>query len=398
MERADIVIIGGGITGLTAAYLLRNSGKRIVLLEKETVGSGSTAASTGFLMEAPDTRATELIESYGEADARRIIASHRDAIETIEHICIKEKLSCHFKRCPASMYSEKEKEADDLVREETALKKLGTQARFEKAPKLPFSTRGALIIENQAKFDPAGYTEGLAALCAAAGVLIREHEEVAAFRATGEEIAVRTVANEQISTDQVLVATHYPLPYQPFKIFFKKAWYTTYVLEARIPRKCLPEGLYEDSQIPYYYFRVDQGKYEDRLLFGGEDHRSDVLFDPDTQFAFLEAHLRKLLPHTSFDVKNKWSGRIVEPGDGLAYIGPIGDARIYYATAFSGTGLTYGTIAAQLFAEYTQGKRTPLHDLYAADRSFDPRDHAPKAAEYLYEFGHEMEKRITNNP
>ena len=397
MTTTDVAIVGGGITGMTAAYLLRGSGTSVMVMEKETVGKGSTGLSTGFLMEALDTDATELIEKYGEEEAKQIAASHRNAINRIEQIVKEEKIDCGFTRCPAFLYGETDKEVEKLEKEAGALRTLGTNAQMASTPKLPFTPHPYLRIENQAKFNPGAFVAALAAVCKQAGVQIQEHVEVTNMRPETPGAVLEVKSGESVTAQHVLLATHYPLPHQPLKIFFKKAWYTTYVIEAQIPHRTLPEGMYEDSRIPYYYLRVDAppaGRREDRLLIGGEDHRSDVPFSAERSFALLERHLRTLLPHASIDIKSYWKGRIVEPGDGLAYLGPIDDARIYYATGYSGTGLTYGVIAAQLFRDHVLGTPNPLQNIYAADRPFTLSHHAPKAREYLQEFFNELMKHI----
>jgi glycine/D-amino acid oxidase-like deaminating enzyme len=380
----DVAIIGGGITGITAAYLLRNSGKSVTLLERGQVGDWATGSTTGFLMELLDTYATELISRWGKKEAAIITRAHRDAITLIEETTKKEKIACEFVRCPAYLYASTEKEASQLQEEAEALQTLGTDATFTAKP-LGSMHHGRLEARNQAKFHSLKYIFALADVCAQAGVQLFENTEVTTVE-DGPTVTLHTKEGQRVRARHVLMATHYPLDPQPSKLRFKKAWYTTYVLEAKLPKGALPEALYEDLAIPYHYARIDPQEEYDRLIFGGEDHRADVAVDEEKSFTALESSMREWLGPISYTLTRTWKGRIVEPGDGIAYLGPVDGGSIFYATGYSGTGLTYATIAAQLFADFVMGRENPAAAVYAARRPFSLREYLPKAIEYIQEF------------
>lgn len=380
----DVAIIGGGMTGLTAAYLLRHAGKSIAVLEQHRIGDWATGSTTGFLMDALDVDPTELIKEYGEKEAKQITSSHTNAISTIEKIAAEEDIICEFKRCPAYLYAQTKKEAQALKEEADACANVGLTAAYSEES-LPFQTCGHIRLENQAKFHPLKYLFGLAEALRKSDVQIYEQTKVTAVHRDAMDVTLALANGQSVIAQHVLIATHNPLPEQPFKLFFKKAWYTTYVIEAELPVHTLPEGLYEDSRIPYHYMRIDRTKEGDRLLLGGEDHRSDIYVDERKNFDALEAYLKELLPSTTYAITREWKGRIVEPGDGLPYIGPLHDPRVFYATGYSGSGLTAATIAAQLFRDHVLGISNPLQAIYAANRPFSLQHHLPKALEYIEE-------------
>ena len=107
----DAAIVGGGITGLTAAVVLCRAGKRVVLIERDTIASGETGNTTSHLTEAVDARYQTLIKDFGEDGARMVAQSSRDAIAWIEAIVHEAGIDCGFARMPGYLYTER---PDDL--------------------------------------------------------------------------------------------------------------------------------------------------------------------------------------------------------------------------------------------------------------------------------------------
>ena len=125
----------------------------------------------------------------------------------------------------------------------------------------------------------------------------------------------------------------------------------------------------------------------DRLIIGGADHRADIPVDAEKNFADLEQYARGALPHLPLTFVRRWKGPIVEPGDGLAYIGPVDShASVIHATGYSGNGMTYAVIAAEIFAAHVLGHTSPWSKVYAARRPAHLKPHLTKAKEYIEEF------------
>lgn len=365
----EVAIIGGGITGVTAAYLLRSLGTSVALLEGDKIGGWATGSTTGFLMETLDTPASELVSRLGTERATLVAESHREAIEQIERIVAQEGIECEFTRCPAYLYATSAHDADRLPKEADSLRQVGTSASFIQDHAAGVQNYGYVRIDHQAKFNSLKYLFSVAKACAAAGVQLYEQTEVVAIEEAGAVSTLTTKGGQQVRAKHVLMATHYPLDPQPAKLRFKNPWHTTYVLEASLAPGMLPEALYEDTETPYHYARVDRQGDFDRLIIGGEDHRSDLEVDEQQRFDALESYIKKILPGAPYTLNRAWKGRVVEPGDALAYLGTLGAGSVFYATGYSGTGLTYGTMAARLFAEFVQGTVSPVAAVYAADRS-----------------------------
>jgi glycine/D-amino acid oxidase-like deaminating enzyme len=363
----DVCIIGGGLTGLLSAYLLSKSGKRVIILEKKEIGSGASGLTTAFLTSSIDTNFSDLIRTLDLVHAKSVIASHEAAIILIEKISRDESIECDFKRCSNYLYATKEKDFSILDEEHDAARTLGLNAHLEKdGSKLGFKNFGYLEIKNQAKFNPVKFMEKLAEKLSQAGVRIFEHTEATEIlpRDFGSSVRAR---EHSVQAKWVISATYSPF-LEPARLYLKKGMYKTYVLEAYTQWK-IPEGTYEDTENPYHYMRIDNEVTGYRIIIGGEDHREDIKVDEARNFNSLETYLRNLIPAESYTVRRIWTGPILEPIDGLAFIGrKKSKENIIYAFAFSGNGMTYAGIAAMIIRDTVLGNENQWDELYKTDR------------------------------
>jgi glycine/D-amino acid oxidase-like deaminating enzyme len=368
-READVVIVGAGMAGIISAYLLTRAGKRVIVLEQKEVGSGATHYTTAFLTQIIDTDLSDLVEMFGTKNAKLILKSHQEAIDLIEEIAQREAISCDFLRCSDFNFTLEEKEVETLQEEFDYMKKLGVGAEFinqaETKNILGFDAYGAIEVKNQAKFQPMKFLYALAERVIETGGEIFEHSEVTDIT-PGERVEVQTKEGT-VSASYALVTTYEPFN-KPLRLYFKKAFYTSYVLTAHIPKNSLGEAIYEDTDNPYHYIRVDKGEPEDTVIIGGEDHRSDIPVDPEKNFAALREYADMFLKNIPHTYERKWKGPILEPVDGLAYIGPLDQKNILYAMAFSGNGMTYSGITAQVVRDYILKNKNQYQKIYETKR------------------------------
>jgi glycine/D-amino acid oxidase-like deaminating enzyme len=380
----DVCVIGGGIAGILSAYLLMKRGFRVALVEKSTLGGGATGLTTAFLTASIDTDFADLIKSFGPEDARSIIDSHKKAIDLIDEIIREEGISCDFKRCSNYFYASSEKDFSIIDEECDAALELGFDATLhEDGSNLAFNNFGYVELKNQAKFHPLKFIYALAGIMQEKGVKIFENTEADEILERDFGYSVR--ANDHsVQTRWVVCATYEPY-HEPLRLYFKKGMYKTYILEAHTEWK-IPEGIYEDTDNPYHYLRVDKEGTGYRLIIGGEDHREDIPMDEETNFSALESYLESIIPKESFSIQRRWTGPILEPVDGLAFIGSAhGTEGILYAFAFSGNGMTYAGIAAMLIRDHIDKQANPYTELYRTDRLPRLRPTITKGKDYAEE-------------
>lgn len=360
--RVDVAVVGGGITGLTAAVLLGEAGKRVALLEGRRLGAGVTGSTTAHLTEAIDTRYHELETSFGKEGARGVRASSRDAIELIATIAKSASLDCSFERLNGYLFTEKRDQLDELDAELAAAARAGATVEHCAAP-LPFGVAGGMSFADQAQLEPHAYLEILAAR--ATNSRVRIFEGVSMLDIEGSApLRMITERGPGVVADAVFLATH--APFAKLTLQLKLSQYRSYAVAGRVAST--PLGLYWDMQNPYHFVRranVDGYNY---AVLGGEDHRTGEVpsAGADEPYLALEAYAARFGVPAEF----RWSAQVVESADGLPFIGkPDLGRNLYVATGFGGNGMTFGTLAAMIVSDQVLGRDNPYSELYRADRS-----------------------------
>ncbi|MBX4211636.1 MAG: FAD-binding oxidoreductase [Candidatus Yanofskybacteria bacterium] len=378
---ADVVIVGGGLTGIVSAYVLAKTGKRVVLLEAETLGYNASSLTTAFITQAIDTDLSELVSLFGPKKARLIWESGQAAIGQIEKIIREEKINCNFMRCSVYEYATAEKDFEYLEEESQTAQKLGFKTTLGH-DYLGIRHEGYLELPNQAKFHPLKFLNGVAQASVKRGTQIYEHSKVERIIRNNRSLTVKTDQGEVLARD-VIIATYNPFETKGTR--FKKGMYVSYVLEAKIQAGIIQEGLYWDQENPYHYLRLDRMKGFDRVIFGGEDHRAELKMSKAKNFRALEKHFKQLIGTTPYEITRKWTGPILEPVDGVALIGPIQN-HLYVATGFSGNGMTYSNIAARIFTDAITGRKNEWHAVYNPRRVITGKQLVSKGRDYIEEF------------
>jgi len=367
--RTDICIIGAGIAGLTTAYLLAREGRSVVVLDDGVSGGGMTGRTTAHLTNAYDDRYLEIEKLHGEEGARLTAESHTAAIEKISEIIAAEKIDCDFEWLDGFLFCAPEHSVDLLDDELEASHRAGLNGveKVVRAPVESFNTGPALRFPRQAQFHPLKYLDGLVkAIMRDDGRLFGQTH--ATKIEGGPEATIETSHGPVVKSEVVVVATNTPVN-DRVAIHTKQAPYVTYVIGVRVPKASVTRALYWDTGDPYHYLRLQREDDYDVLIVGGEDHKTGQANDGNERFARLEQWTRERFPQ-SLDVEYRWSGQVMEPVDGLAFIGrnPLDEDNVYIATGDSGQGMTHGTIAGMLLSDLIQGRKNPWEDLYSPSR------------------------------
>jgi glycine/D-amino acid oxidase-like deaminating enzyme/nitrite reductase/ring-hydroxylating ferredoxin subunit len=368
-EKADVCIIGGGISGLTCAYLLAKEKKKVIILEKGLVAGGETYRTTGHLANALDDRYYELERLFGLEGSRKAQESHREAINFIESIIKKEQIDCQFERLSAYLFACSNDSVKTLQKEYQAAKKAGIVdvKLLSTSPITTFNTGPCLQFPNQAQFHPLKYISKLAQAVQKKGVHIYTDAQAIEFK-IDKSIKIKTKNGSVVEADQLVIATNSPI-FNSFFLHTKQAAYRTYVIAGRCPKGYVPKGLYYDTNDPYHYIRiVELSPDEDLLMIGGEDHRTGQHSHPEKCFESLIEWSRERFPYLK-DVEYQWSGQVMEPVDSLGFVGKSpGEENVYVITGDSGNGLTNGTIGGILISDLIAGNKNPWESIYDPSR------------------------------
>ncbi len=367
--RVEALVIGGGIAGLTAGYLMRKAGLSVAVIERGRIGLGDTGHTTAHLTYATDERLLALVERFGRNHAQAAWDAGASAMAQVRAIVEEAGIDCELSFAPAFLVAAADADAKEAarLRDEAALAaELGFDATFIESA--PLNGRPAMRLANQLKFHPLKYVRALAREIVRIGGQVFEHTEAASFTDDPRRVAVGA---HHIAYDLAVIATHVPLqgntgPLSAALFQTKLAAYSTYAIEAPIPAGVLPQMLWWDTSDPYLYLRVDRQGANDCVILGGEDHKTGQETDTEKCFQRLERKLRTIVPEVAI-IGRRWSGQVIESVDGLPYIGEIENGQ-FLATGFAGNGMTFGTLAGMMACDAATGASNPWRDLFAVER------------------------------
>ena len=363
----DVAIVGGGFTGCLAACLFADAGLRVVLLEGQRIGRGSTAASTALLMHEPDVAFGDLAARYGVRHARRIWMRSRASVRGLTRLLRRLRIGAALQSVPSVHWTCDTTTSADMRRELARRRAAGIGGRWLTPAALNHDTgidgAGGILVRGNALIDPYRACLGLAVHARAAGARLHEHSS--ARRVIGDRHGVRIELDRgELCADWAVIATGYATPdFKPLAGRFHMS--NTYVIAtpqigAKTRREMgLGDLMLWDTNRPYHYARWTPDR---RLLFGGGDEpkltpaaRRKAL---DRHAARLMADLAALYPALDgMSPEYAWDGLFATTPDGLPYIGPHRRyPRQLFALGYGGNGMTFGFLAAQTLLRAIQGR------------------------------------------
>jgi glycine/D-amino acid oxidase-like deaminating enzyme/nitrite reductase/ring-hydroxylating ferredoxin subunit len=371
----DVAILGGGITGLTAAVLLKRLGKTVAVIEARRIAEGVTGHTTAKVTSQHKLIYDTLVKGHGEQKARLYAEANEAAIDRIEAFINEKNIDCDFRRLPAYVYTEDEDVLSELEAEVAAAQKVGLPASFVREVPLPFPIKGAVRFENQAQFHIRKYLLPLAEEIPGDGSHLFENTRALDIK-EGMRCRVETDRGNVFAKD-VIVATHIPFTFKG-QFWGKTTPQREYGIAARIEPTHALEGIFINAESPTRSVRTASSDGEIALIVVGEAHKTGEEPDTERRYRNLEAWARKRFGATAFE--NRWSTQDYYSFDGLPYVGRIGarSEHLYVATAFAAWGLTNGTAAAMLLSDLIAGRENRWAELYDSTRI------SPLASKSLY--------------
>lgn len=384
---ADVAVVGGGITGLTAAYLLAQAGKRVIVLERGRCAATDTGHTSAHLTMVTDVRLTALVKGFGRSHAQAVWDAGLAAIARIDDIVREHAIDAGFEWVDGYLHAPLDG-ADDQTEHLEAEARLAGELGFdaEYVESVPLVGRPGVRFADQARIHPRQYLAGVAKALVALGGRIHEHSEADEFCADPRRVKAN---GHTVTCEDVVIATHNPVVgfggTAGAALFQTKlALYTSYVIAGRVARGLVPDALWWDTADPYRFVRVEPHRDHDVVIAGGEDHKTGQEQDTAACYRRLEDYLRRIVPDV--EVTHRWSGQVIETPDGLPYIGSSAD-RQYSATGYGGNGLTFGTLAGIMIADAILERPNPWTELFDPGRKALTRglwDYLKENVDYPY--------------
>jgi glycine/D-amino acid oxidase-like deaminating enzyme len=362
----DVAVVGAGITGVTAATLVKRAGKTVALLDSKRIVRGATGYTTAKVTSGHGVVYGQLTDRFGEDGARIYAESNQAAIERIAELAGEGGIDCDFERKDNYVVAEQAEERGQVEQEAEAMRKLGLPASFVTETPLPYDVAGAVRLENQAQFHPRKYLLGLAGTITGDGSHVFENTRVKHVN-QGETCVVETERGN-VGARDVILATH--LPFMDRGLFFAKAHpHRSYAVAAPIDPEQAPDGMFINAGTPTRSVRTIRDGERLLIQTGGQGHKPGQAGDEPERYDVLEGFLREHWPGAG-EVEYRWSTQDYMSVDRVPYIGRLSrrSKHVFVATGFNKWGMTSGTVAAEILADAILGRENGWAELYDSKR------------------------------
>jgi glycine/D-amino acid oxidase-like deaminating enzyme len=361
----DTVVVGGGIAGITAAYLLKQTGQKVTVLERKSIGNGTTGHTTGKVTSQHNLIYKELQEHLGPRAAKVYGQANQQAIENIDKIIKKEKIDCGWERTDNYVYTTEKNRVKEFEEEAKIAKGLGLPASFHKTSPLPFKIAAAVKFSDQAHFSAQKYIEALAKTINGNGSFVYENSRAMTFL-EGSPCQVRTPGGKVIAKN-IIVATNVPTSplLARFSYCFMEYPHTSYLVAARAKIKLT--GMYISPDKDYYSL-LPVGKADKQiLLIGGENHIPG-LGRPTSRHQKLADFGQKHFGLSK--IEYRWGARDYTAYDNVPLVGKLypWSKHLFVITAFKKWGLSNSMVAGLIMRDIITGKKNDWADVYNPHR------------------------------
>ncbi|HEY8389689.1 MAG TPA: FAD-dependent oxidoreductase [Clostridia bacterium] len=350
----DTLIIGGGLSGISAAYYLSRNGIKCAVIEANKIGSGTTKNTTAHITSQHDLTYDRYINQFGQIKTSIIAKANQEAIDEIENIIKTENIDCDFERVDSYLFTTKPENSIQLRKEYNAVKNTAIKAFLTTQSGLvPFVYDLALGFENQAMFHPMKYLHGLAQCCLNNKVKIYEDTKALDFK----ERHVYTSNGFKISANNIVIATNFPIINFPGWYFIRVYQHRSYNGAYQVSKNIT--GMWNCIDQEGYTYR----KYQELAIVSGQGHQCGYETDVP-HYHKLKNHAEKIFPK-AVEVA-RWSAQDCITPDNLPLIGFYSkkERNMFVMTGFNKWGMTSTNIAGRIIGDLIAGNNNAYSQIY----------------------------------
>lgn len=373
--KADVVIMGGGISGALVAWHLIEAGINCVVIDARTIGLGSTCASTSLLQYEIDEPLCELQHKVGLQNAITAYKLCEDSIHKLEKLAGKIRFS-EFEKHKSLYFAAYKKDVNFLKEEFTIRKQSGFKVKYleeEQVKKLfGFPAPAAILSDSAAQTNAYAYTHCLLQAATKKGLKVFDRTSISRIKHGKSGVTMKTTSGFNITAKKLVYATGYEaVDYIDKKIIDLNSTYACISEQANDKEQRWKENaLLWNTANPYLYLRTTP---DNRIIIGGRDEKFSSAGQRDQLLQLKTKQLtndfKKLFPNIDFKPEFAWTGTFGSTKDGLPYIGTYKKLpNSLFALGFGGNGITFSLIAAEMLRDILLGKKEQHQHLFAFDR------------------------------
>lgn len=362
----DVLIIGGGITGVMCAYELADRGLKPVLIESDDLCSGTTGSTTGKITVQHGAIYHKILNKYGFRAARDYFSAQRYALEFVYTAVEAHRIDCQLTRNTAFLCAESDEQLQVLKNEYETARILGISAELTEHDSFPQGSFGTLGYHEQCVIHPVRFVNALTAAAVLKGARVFCSTKAVKLRDDRKDIVLCT-NNVEVNAKHIIMATQYPF-YDGSNLFFSRLYPKRDYGIAVEPLRNIPDGSYINIGKPVRSMRTHVENGHKILIVVGDDHptgrgQRDMSqhFDNLIHYAEQTAGVKSVLA--------TWSAQDYETPDDLPFIGSVSEGHnLYTATGFGKWGLTNGIASGMILADIITNGSSRYENLFTCKR------------------------------
>lgn len=356
----DILIIGGGMSGLSTAIELLEKDQKFIIVEKKQCGLGITANSTGKLTFAQGIVYDKIMKNYDYITAFKYYKSQKDAMKKAYDNIQKYDIDCDYEVVPSYVFTNKDSEINKIKKEQRFYDR--AKVKYRTIYSLPnnYPLKYGLEFEDTAMFNPLKYVCGLKKVIEKSANKIYENTTVHEIKKLGNLYEVITDRGS-IYAKKVIAACHYPFFIIPGLIPFKTYIDKSYILATKMES---PKISAITSNKPTISMRNYKDDY---FIFSTNSHSTSNHYNYKKQFDEL---MLKYGEYFNNEITHIWSNHDIMTNDHIPYIGKVNNEQIYIATGFNKWGMTNGIISGKIITDLILNRYNPYSSIFSFKRKF----------------------------
>ncbi|MBB5174157.1 FAD-dependent oxidoreductase [Texcoconibacillus texcoconensis] len=365
-QETEVAIIGGGITGITTAYLLMKEGVRVTLIEAGQLFNGTTGHTTAKVTAQHSLIYNELLSHLGHEQAKKYYEASSNALNFIQQTVEQQNIDCDFIKQDAYVYATTQQKAKQIEKEGQAYEVLGINGGLTSSLPIWLPIESAVVMHNQAQFHPLKYVKSLTeAFVDGGGKIYEQTTAVDLKKGTKPIITMRNGA--KLTCDHVVSCSHFPF-HDGIGFYFSRMYQERSYIVAVKPKHEYAGGMYINAESPSRSLRSTPTSNGPLILVGGENHKTGQGINTMRHYEALASFAKETL--NADDIVYRWSAQDLTTMDNIPYIGPLtsGDNNIFVATGFRKWGMTNSTVAAQLLCDQVLNRENPYRDVFVPSR------------------------------
>lgn len=364
----DLLIIGGGMAGLSCAYQLKDSGLSIAIMESDRILKGTTGYTTAKITSQHGLIYDKKKKSLGENLTKQYANANEHAIKEIKRIIDSNKIDCDYISQSSFIYTQDEQYIKQIEDEVKAASSFGIKASYTEEIPLEFPIKAGVRFDNQAQFHPRKYLLGVAKLIIESGIQVFEQTRAVELNNhIMDSYIITTSKGNKITAKKVIIASHYPF-YNKHSMYYARLYQERSYIVAIKAKEKFPGGMYINCEEPTRSLRSHISDEGELILVVGEDHKTGQGEDTNDHYKSLINFADKNF--TIDDIPYRWSTQDCMTLDGIPYVGQYSAdfKNLYIATGFGKWGMTNSTVASILLRDLILRGSSACSDLYDPSR------------------------------